>query len=281
MRITMKYKEFLIENNDSYKTNLSLEDAIKLIKENCDVTNFLYRGYKSSQKYLHIDSNKSERKSANTSNHYTVLIDTFLEDKFPLRSKSIICTNDIEKAKGYGYVYVVLPYKNAKVASVGDPDIWDKEVKIGTMNLPIYTYNHIFESLGISSESYKLFMKGLKEVVYKMRKTLIELAESDDEHDVFMYVKKMNIDIDTDYFDGGKKKIKVEDDVSLYVLFSMFGLYDDIYTIIEDAYSSDNLGFELITKKPKSNYKNEYWIGGQSIMVLEHYWNEFLKEYNK
>ena len=79
---------------------ISLEDAIKLIKENCDVNNFLYRGYKSSQKYLHIDSNKSERKSANTSNHYTVLIDTFLDDIFPLRSKSIICTNDIEKAKG-------------------------------------------------------------------------------------------------------------------------------------------------------------------------------------
>ena len=75
----------------------------------------LYRGIKSRTDVLYGDSSENERKSANTTNHYTILFSEILPSwrSYPRRDRSWICTSDEYNAASYGSLYNVFP--------VGDP----------------------------------------------------------------------------------------------------------------------------------------------------------------
>ncbi len=71
-----------------------------------------------------IDPKEYERKSANTDNYYTYLIDNSKEWKYyPKRSKSLICST--VDSKFYGYEYIVIPLEpNSNWGVCESEDFW-------------------------------------------------------------------------------------------------------------------------------------------------------------
>ena len=114
--------------------NISEEEAIAFIRNNCannlrvynEKMRFVYRGTRLDGEYNLVDPSQRERKSANTYNYYTLMIDNFPEWKeFPKRSKSLICTTDKGYTFTYGVPFIVLPVDEAKFGECPDTDIWD------------------------------------------------------------------------------------------------------------------------------------------------------------
>jgi hypothetical protein len=94
------------------------------------------------------------RKSRNTYNIYTSLMDTLPSwENYPKRSKSIICTNSLSSASSYGHIYIVLPTDGAKVGVCSGRDLWfsfpyiQKRLKESTMN----SFNDLFAILFVAA----------------------------------------------------------------------------------------------------------------------------------
>ncbi len=86
----------------------------------------LYRGMPRRSEMMFGDSSLLNRRSANTSNHYTLLIDYILNswNKFPKRSKSFICSTNSDR-DFYGITYEVYPVGNPLIGICPSEDMWD------------------------------------------------------------------------------------------------------------------------------------------------------------
>jgi hypothetical protein len=138
----MGYKEIILKIiNEKRKTKQTTQNrsqvideskALDLIRKKCEKSihiinsHKIYRGLKSDAEYLYVDPSKHIRKSANTSNEYTLLFDNYINEKgkYPARSKSIICTESYDYAEGYGDVYVVVPFDNSSIGYSDSDDFW-------------------------------------------------------------------------------------------------------------------------------------------------------------
>ncbi len=127
----MRFKQYLTENRSK---TLKEDDAYKMIKKHCKKAynaflqdHVIYRGLSNSNNNLYVDPSKSTRKSRNTDNYYTLLIDNNPQWKgYPKRSKSIICTNSQRKTLSFGdgKTYQVFPYDNSKIGISPEHDFW-------------------------------------------------------------------------------------------------------------------------------------------------------------
>lgn len=151
------YNNFLIEqiNNDNLREDtilLSDEDTVKIILEKCknfDINNikihreFYFKNIEKTN-YL-IDPKKIERKSANTDNYYTYIIDNSKDwEKFPKRKNSLICS-----VSNNG-VWRVIPFDNAKFGICPKSDLWNSFHKLTNMDgyyLGLADFNILFKIL--------------------------------------------------------------------------------------------------------------------------------------
>lgn len=90
----------------------------------------IYRGMKAGSNVenniLIADSSKAPpRRSANTHNFYTYIIDNSKDWKrFPKRSMSFICSTNARSAGSYGIVYQVFPVNGTKIGVCPSRDFW-------------------------------------------------------------------------------------------------------------------------------------------------------------
>lgn len=132
----MRFKQFLSEGvSDSYK-KISEVKAIELAKTNFNEAlaldkPLIVRGMRQKDKrsieYYSI-SNITGRKSANTSNEYTVLVDNLPAWKeYPKRSESLICTNlnNLGYTWDYGETFIILPENGANIGVCSSYDFWN------------------------------------------------------------------------------------------------------------------------------------------------------------
>lgn len=225
----MDFKSFL---NESYKTSITKDKVLDILKNNNE-NNILYRGMKDSGDYFIIDGSAGNRKSANTENYYTLIIDVILKNTdYPLRSKSIICTKSRGKAAKYGNMYVIIPLKGTKVASVNEKDIWDVSFKTNETNEKMVDLNYYYSTLELNDSSFEKFIDGLTDIL---------------SHDPSYY--------DSDYKDAIKQlkevfpnKYKIEKDV-----IKLYKSVTDQFSLHDDA--SDIEGFP------------ECWVGGRCLAI--------------
>jgi hypothetical protein len=195
-----------------------------------------------------IDTTKSERKSQNTSNWYTLIIDNSPKYKnYPKRSQSLICTNKITTTGPFGSPMAIIPFNNAKIGVVNAPDIWDKSIVLGDKRTYISDVNDYFNMLkkfGLSDTNWQSFID---------------------------FDKKLKTD--------KKFKNSVEKGVNDNPIKSL--LDDDFVNKVLKMY--DDLGFELLTPKqygenpPKTN--TELWIGGKVLCLNENIFNTLCNEF--
>ena len=125
----MGFKQFIL--TEGRGKAIDEYEAAELFKKNCKQYKWgeqtFYRGVEGRllQPYF-IDPSKSERKSANTSNFYTLWIDNSKKwADYPKRSKSLICTTQAQTAAGYGTSYMMIPYDGAKIGVCPSYDMWE------------------------------------------------------------------------------------------------------------------------------------------------------------
>ncbi|MCK9417589.1 hypothetical protein M0Q97_13185, partial [Candidatus Dojkabacteria bacterium] len=121
-----KYNNFLLERNDT--RIISEEDTIKILLtcKHVDLDNPLVGRsiYELKSDYYLIDPKKHDRRSANTQNYYTYIIDNSKDwEDFPKRSKSLIC-HGYAKRPPYYDQYVVIPLNDANFGIANDDDLW-------------------------------------------------------------------------------------------------------------------------------------------------------------
>jgi hypothetical protein len=133
----MHYKDFLFGNLNEYSQKRSqaikIEEVVKLIKtdysEAWDKFNdgiTIYRGTVNSSDFFITDPSLGIRKSANTLNYYTAIIDNSKRWKdYPKRSKSAICTTSRAYADYYGSAFCVLPINGSNIGVASKGDFWD------------------------------------------------------------------------------------------------------------------------------------------------------------
>lgn len=70
---------------------------------------------------------ETTRKSAHTSNHYTILFSELLPSwkNIPKRNKALVCTTEWDKAAAYGNPYIVIPFDETIIAETHKADIWN------------------------------------------------------------------------------------------------------------------------------------------------------------
>jgi len=147
-----------------FNTYLLTEDRSKPIDEqkakeliNSKCTNILnkykktksriYRGKRGDLDYMLIAPGRGKlRRSHNTRNYYTLLIDNLkVWSAYPKRSRSIVCSTNIGKASGYGELYIVFPYNTAKIGVCPTDDIWDSIQS--NYQYDLNTFNRMLQSL--------------------------------------------------------------------------------------------------------------------------------------
>ena len=116
---------------------LDAETAIPWIKKQCkthikkllsQTRPHIYRGVRGFFDGWGVVDPKSagERKSANTSNHTTLLMDNLPSwKKYPKRSQSLICSTNHTNAQSYGTLHYVYPSDKCDIGIVPTTDVWD------------------------------------------------------------------------------------------------------------------------------------------------------------
>jgi hypothetical protein len=121
------------------KDELARDKALSILEE-CDFyknnkTNPLWRGSKSTtEEFVFIDPASGVRKSQNTANYYTILMDNSpYYEGWPKRSQSLVCSLSYQKADNYArqhIPYAVIPLNGSKIGVCPRSDIWDTFVDL-------------------------------------------------------------------------------------------------------------------------------------------------------
>lgn len=157
------FKTFLEENKE-YESEAggAPSELAKLINEKCNqaLLNWrdgdkLWRGSKNVKPSGIFRPDAGERASANTQNFYTKLLDSNpLNDGFPKRSKSFICTTKHIVATMYGKkgtTYAVFPFDGTPIGQVNQHDIWEVkmnfDLQLGISGETLQSMNGFWENL--------------------------------------------------------------------------------------------------------------------------------------
>lgn len=145
------FKKFLKEEKSEFVTRtkeISYEEAKEILRTKCsqflksNSSPKIYRGIDKDVMFGLVNPSSSTRTSANTSNHYTLLIDNSPRWKdYPKRSKSIICSSDFYRAEEFGIPYIVIPFDGAKIGVCPEFDFWDG-------------FNGMWKKVGAGKEDY-------------------------------------------------------------------------------------------------------------------------------
>jgi len=263
--------EEAVDKKPTYK-NLSTEEAIKFLNTHCKNALWMLEKnkpfYRGITEYKDVDITKikgfslvntelTTRRSQNTSNYYTVILDNNpLNKDFPKRSKSFVGTTSFDYALGYSSsghhgVFVMVPTDSAKIGVVNHSDMWHTKIKLFGLNKNIEEFNNYFAEL-------------------------------------FNYPLSETITIDM--FKDFDSRLKSGDVTAISNFHSAFGFRKDVYHTkfleeIFDAYSSKKTGHEWYYS---SNFptnilqtNTEVWISGKIVLISFKMWNSLVKAYKQ
>lgn len=133
----------VLEKKNTGNIYSSFDDIEKIKSECSDAWNSfindrvcLYRGCSQSDSMLEVNPQNGTRKSAGTSNYYTVAMSQLPAfSNFPRRDKSLICAtkmnvaNVYSKLGGVSGLYVVFPINGTRLGVSQHEDVWDSKLK--------------------------------------------------------------------------------------------------------------------------------------------------------
>lgn len=274
----MKLHEFIVKKGDrdpeprsGPRTNsIDEKEAISFINEYCKNyvhnKNFIYRGIGTTSDFLKGDSTQSVRRSANTENYYTFLLDNILPSwrKYPDRSKSFICSSSKYRASMYGNVYVVFPKDGTPLGVAPEEDIWDSFDNLDMFNLNMF--NRFIQNLF----NYVLGKKQQTRFDHSLEKFKNTLKSVDQE------LQNMNKEQHEDLFDfmttGMKSNTQLMN--KLFPLKQGETLVSKLNTLM----NPDHNGFQLIKAEQNKPSGKECWFKGEAVFVHINSLDKILKK---
>ena len=253
----MKINEILSESKvRPYKfEDLQIKKAVQLLNTHCReslalIYRPIWRGMSNHNKpIVYIDAETGKRKSNNTYNYYTELIDHSPYFKgWPRRSHSLICSTSYKYASSYSAsdTYAIFPFDGTKIAVCPKQDIWETNIRLPSFdvvftgtnnNLPRFNW-WLRDDLGFSSDEFK---------------SMVVHANS---HEILKRLKRLRIKIPS----------------------------NQIIPDLQLALSPQKTGFKLMTiqefvNTPLTN--KEVWIGGKIIAINKNLYQQFLDAVTK
>lgn len=230
---------------EAFRQTITREDAINFIRRNCrnalkTINEPIVRGMKYESDFQIITGQDGGRKSANTTNHYTLLLDKWLPSEYPRRSLSIICAGwpNREYTHGFGTRHVIIPIDHAKIGVTPKYDLWDTPITIGNETLTIKRWNDEMRNAGVPDSSYQTIITSLRKI-----------RDSDDFSTLSLALQAM------EEYNGGE-------DFERYLARA--------YTLPFDA---------TTTADPIYNYgEHEVWIQEKCIAIDYALWSEFKRD---
>ena len=247
----MNFSDFLMtESESTYKTDISLEDALELIKTKCNDTNMknpLVRGMRGTNDAYIFEGQKGNRRSITRTNFNTVILDEIIKElnpKYPLRSSSVICTTmeDIDSTERFGdNIYVIFPYDDTIIG-------------------------YLTKSMDLN---YTKFNANNKTHSNAMLRAYIHKLDIDDTS-----FPKIVKDIEKVL----SPKYETDDDRALKFMVDVFGDDTKIEQKLRDIYDPSNIGYAFGNmKEVQSKLDGECWIGGKCIAIHYDVWKDQLK----
>jgi hypothetical protein len=222
----------------------------------------IYRGMNTNHgDFSFVQPSQFTRKSKNTLNAYTLLIDNLPAWKaYPKRSKSIIASSDYSRATDYGNgggIYCVFPENGAKIGVCPTADIWNSFSR--SMAVDMHTFNHSLRNLIMLAYNTKdLYVEEFKE--------WNRFLESLD------HVDKMRFDIHDDYvLPGTIQDLNLS--VSDYLKKgSKLKLIDHLAKILDPTGNR----FELKKVGDDLPQFKEVWTDGDCVLIKHRYFMDNL-----
>ena len=244
----MRAKEFTTEAavTPYQAENLQLEKAMTLLNAHCTealamLETPIWRSMKDHQEPLvFIDTTNSERKSQNTSNHYTLLLDNSPYYKlWPKRSKSLIATTDDRYARGFvGTMYALFPFNGTRIGVCPVRDIWEVMATLPEFQTNIHT---TFEGIADMCRNY----------LYLPDTSYAEFVAA---------VKLPRVEEELRYLSNGKVGS------------------EDFIDVLNRGMAPDRTGMQIKTIKSfasKHPMDNEVWFSGKCIAIEKSLWERF------
>lgn len=223
----------------------------------------IYRGVKTEDPYFYGDSSQHVRKSANTWNYYTLLLDHILPNwtNYPNRSQSFICTTYRHTAGRFGNTYIVFPKDGTKVGICPRNDFWDSFEIVNTLfkTIDMANFNRIFNSLflrifgvHVSDDDPKEFKDNLKELDAAI-KNAINAAGSEEK-----------------FINEIKTKYKLSNSPTILFLQELLK-YNSIVDMLTHVLDPNKNGFETeVSQRIPIEYKEdnqEVWFAGPAVFA--------------
>jgi hypothetical protein len=211
--------------------------------------------------------------------------------KYPRRSKSLICSTTVNYASGYGKVFNVIPYDSAKIGVCPTMDFFESIEK--TLEVGVDSYNHWISNFidksvklaanqkisapnfGTGSDGYRSnsptsehffsLLKSLDRFYLRHPELIDELVKRDS--DSYYYSK----DPITDMIVAGlSKKIPLVDILSEHLTPDEHGF---------QLFDMHNFNTELIERTRKGTYGgNEVWTNGPALFIEKSKFNDLVAE---
>lgn len=244
----MRFKYFINEDiykaePESYKIELKEPEAIKVMKEHCTQAlknkMKIYRGRMYDNKpYLLIDPSLNKRpKSLETNWINNVIEASPYWKKYPNRMFSLMAATSKGVAGGYGTLYRVLPFDNAKIAICTHSDIWT-------------TFSGNLNILSIDEMLLKCGYRGNGD----FKKSMDKVGKSK----VFK-----------DYIENG-----IHDKTTLK-LIELIKENGSLYKALIDLLGSpENIDMSLKSIKSALPFGKEVWTNSKCLLIMEKYEDE-------
>jgi len=245
-----------ITSNEFKSLNISLDNDKKIYRGFGDLDNGTYI----------INPNVINRKSANTTNYYTELINNLpLWKDFPKRQ--MICTTNYFTAETFSdslSVFEIVPISNdTKIGICPTSDIWNSfkymRNKFGLkMDIDLYYINELFEVIGLKDD--------YSDIITNFKERLIDIYNKN-------YTNLKISDYDFKFYDHDINKIM---DEMYFKVFDIEKIVKELKNktsleFLNDAFNPIKNDFKLITYK---NYKklsnfenNEIWFDEKCIIT--------------
>ena len=193
----MKLIQLFEDERVSRAKAMHIVDALNTIERECSKTlskvneTPIYRGANMGNSPIYFGSTEGTiRKSANTQNYYTLIVDNHSNWKnYPKRSQSFICTTSDRVALGYGDPYLVIPFDNANIGICPDSDYWTSfeksfvKLKINGAFYSLVTLNGFADKLlkiteAPSVETYEEVKRVFSKISYESVMTFLKDNDS-------------------------------------------------------------------------------------------------------
>lgn len=230
----------------------------------------IFRGKSGASPYGFIEPSNFTRRSENTSNYYTLIIDNSEKwDPWPKRSKSIVCTTNASRADAYGDVLSVFPEIGADIGVCPAYDIWhsfsvlEQELNIPNLDQFNIFLEYLFEWAISDTGHTDLVDEELSGTNFSRFRSQIErIPESQRFEDLYQKGKSVG-DMPGDNFPNHIER-RIKKAAELF-----YPNYTTFFEFLEDMLNPHKNGFMLkkYDRNVKLSQSTEVWMSADSVLV--------------